>query len=70
MGPDWFVIPGAGIFARKDRAEAVDDMVEALVRVVGRLAEQADLRFLSDEQNAELLNWDMEKYRRTLAAGL
>ena len=64
---DWFVVPEIGAFFKGKPSDAVEAMLNALVRVAGRLEDDDDIRFLSDEQNAALLNWDMEKYRQALA---
>ena len=38
-----------------------------LALVLERVPEDATLRYLTTEQEAELLDWDAEKYRQSLA---
>ena len=66
--PAFLLVPGAGALLH----EAASDGARALARCLGdvltRLSPGASVRSLSMAENAELLNWDAEKYRQALNA--
>ncbi len=66
--PPFLLVPGAGALM----AEAVSSGAVALTRCLGdvlsRWDEGAEVTVLTPAQNAELLDWDAEKYRRALDA--
>jgi rhamnose utilization protein RhaD (predicted bifunctional aldolase and dehydrogenase) len=61
-------IPGEGVMIRKDAKPAVEPMMRCLADVMRRIGPDDDLVRLSDDQIAQLTNWDAEKYRQTLKA--
>jgi rhamnose utilization protein RhaD (predicted bifunctional aldolase and dehydrogenase) len=61
-------IPGEGVMIRKDAKPAVEPMVRCLADVMRRIEPGDGLVRLTDDQIAELTNWDAEKYRQTLKA--
>jgi len=61
------VVPGEGVVLRDDLPPAADWMVHALSEVTTRLRRDESLRYLTLEEEAELLNWDAEKYRQALS---
>ena len=64
--PAFLIVPGKGVVVRRDATEANHALIRCLVDVLLRVPADADLNYLSDAQNFELLNWDAEKYRSTL----
>lgn len=61
------VVPGEGVLLRDDLPAAADWMVHALSEVTTRLGPDDRLRYLTLDEEAELLNWDAEKYRQALS---
>jgi rhamnose utilization protein RhaD (predicted bifunctional aldolase and dehydrogenase) len=57
---------GQGILMRGDADRGAEAMAECLAEVTGRIDPHAHVRYLSLAENAELLNWDAEKYRQAL----
>ena len=51
---------------RNDANAGADAMALCLADVTSRIAESASLRYLTDAEHSELLNWDAEKYRQDL----
>lgn len=64
--PVFVLIPGAGVVVRKDASSGARALMRCLVDVLLRVPAEASLHYLSSEQDAELLNWDAEKYRQSL----
>lgn len=64
--PAFLIVPGKGVVVRRDASEANHALIRCLVDVLLRVPADADLNYLTDAQNFELLNWDAEKYRSTL----
>ncbi len=64
--PAFLIVPGKGVVVRRDATEASHALIRCLVDVLLRVPADADLNYLSDAQNFELLNWDAEKYRSRL----
>ena len=52
---------------RRDLPPAADWMIHALSEVTARLRRDDPVRYLTIEEEAELLDWDAEKYRQALA---
>jgi rhamnose utilization protein RhaD (predicted bifunctional aldolase and dehydrogenase) len=67
--PALLLVPGQGALIRADASVGAQTLVRCLGDVLARLPEGAVVRPLTDAQNAELLNWDAEKYRQVLNAG-
>ncbi|MGZ2256331.1 class II aldolase/adducin family protein [Roseobacter sp. A03A-229] len=66
--PLWITVPGAGTLVRKDASLPARIMMRCLADVLARVPTDAELSYLSIEQNLELLDWDAEKYRQRLNA--
>jgi rhamnose utilization protein RhaD (predicted bifunctional aldolase and dehydrogenase) len=52
----------------KDASIGAKTMLRCLADVITRLPGTAELTYLTQEQNYELLDWDAEKYRQALNA--
>ncbi|MFN0191149.1 MAG: class II aldolase/adducin family protein [Aestuariivirga sp.] len=65
IGPA-YVVPGKGVFIRKDAKPAVEPMIRCLADVMRRIAPDDQLRALTADDIDKLANWDAEKYRQTL----
>jgi rhamnose utilization protein RhaD (predicted bifunctional aldolase and dehydrogenase) len=61
------LVKGQGVAMRTDATPAQRAMLDCLVDVLCRVPPQWKLKNLSPDQEAELLNWDAEKYRQALA---
>ena len=66
--PVFLLAPGQGVLVRSDASGGTKALLRCLADVLARLPEDADLIYLNDQQNRELLNWDAEKYRRAMNA--
>lgn len=66
--PVFLLIPGKGAVMRADASPSAEALMNCLGDVLLRVSGDADLTYLSFDQNAELLNWDAEKYRQQLNA--
>ncbi|RJT40088.1 class II aldolase [Mesorhizobium waimense] len=64
--PASLLFPGKGILMRRDANAGAEAMARCLADVAARIDPAARVNYLSLEQNAELLNWDAEKYRQEL----
>ena len=64
--PVFVLLPGKGAVMRADATDGVKALIQCLGEVLQRVPENAELNYLTFEQNAELLNWDAEKYRQKL----
>ncbi len=64
--PVFLIVPGKGVILRRDATEANRALVRCLADVLLRVPAEAELSYLTAAQNAELLNWDAEKYRSAL----
>jgi rhamnose utilization protein RhaD (predicted bifunctional aldolase and dehydrogenase) len=53
---------------REDASAGADAMARCLADVATRIPPGAPLRYLSEDENHELTNWDAEKYRQKLDA--
>jgi rhamnose utilization protein RhaD (predicted bifunctional aldolase and dehydrogenase) len=61
------VRPGQGVFVRNDAKSAVEPMLGCLTDVFSRLSPDDELKALTPEEIALLLDWDAEKYRQSLS---
>lgn len=59
--------PEVGALVPEAAGLSEDEMALCLRLVLARLPEGAELNYLSAQDEAELLNWDAEKYRQALA---
>ena len=66
-GSKLFVVPGAGVLLPPDATSSADELALCLALVLERVPGDARLRYLTAEHEAELLDWDAEKYRQSLA---
>jgi rhamnose utilization protein RhaD (predicted bifunctional aldolase and dehydrogenase) len=64
--PISILFPGKGILMRRDASAGAEAMARCLADVAARIDVTARVNYLSAEENAELLNWDAEKYRQEL----
>jgi len=62
-------IPGKGVLIRGDAKPAIEPMGRCLADVMRRIEADDPLTALDDEAIDRLVNWDAEKYRRSLTAG-
>ncbi len=66
--PVWMIAPGAGTLVRKGAGTPARIMMQCLADVMARVPVDAQLSYLTTEQNLELLDWDAEKYRQRFNA--
>ena len=64
--PAYVIVEGAGVAVRSERPFGVEAMLTCQADVLLRIDTDASLNFLNATEIAELMNWDAEKYRRTL----
>ncbi len=67
LDPKCVVLPGVGVALERSCGKAGREMLDCLARVALRLRESKGLSTLSADQEAELVNWDAERYRQGLA---
>lgn len=71
--PAMILFPGLGVLMRKDANAGAEALARCLADVTARVDEKATLRYLTDTETDQLVNWDAEKYRqeltRRMAAG-
>jgi rhamnose utilization protein RhaD (predicted bifunctional aldolase and dehydrogenase) len=70
--PDEFPVPvvlveGEGVYLKADSTPAQRAMMDCLYQVLVRIPEDWTLVPIGEEAEAELLDWDAEKYRQALA---
>jgi rhamnose utilization protein RhaD (predicted bifunctional aldolase and dehydrogenase) len=65
-GTTLVAIPGKGVLIRKDAKSAVEPMGRCLADVMRRIEADDPLTALNAEAIDRLLNWDAEKYRKSL----
>jgi rhamnose utilization protein RhaD (predicted bifunctional aldolase and dehydrogenase) len=66
-GSKLFILPGQGVMVPTDTTPSADELALCLALVMARVPGDAKLRYLGPEDEAELLDWDAEKYRQALA---
>ena len=66
--PAFLIIPGKGVMMRADASNGAHALSQCLADVLLRVPTDATLAYLTPNQNAELLDWDAEKYRKALNA--
>lgn len=66
--PVALLVPGLGCIVRKDASDGAEAMLSCLALVTCRLPLTAQVRYLTRENEAALLNWDAERYRQQLTA--
>ena len=60
------VLPGLGVVLSHSLPRGADEMARCLADVTGRIPRDAQIVTLTLSQEEELVNWEAEKYRRTL----
>ena len=68
LRPRAVALKGAGVAHHKDLPAGGPEILAALAQVARRLPKQAELRYLSHAEEQDLVDWEAEKYRRTLEA--
>jgi rhamnose utilization protein RhaD (predicted bifunctional aldolase and dehydrogenase) len=66
--PVAILVPGIGSVIRKDASDGAEVMLTCLALVTCRLPINADIIYLTAENEQALLNWDAERYRQQLTA--
>lgn len=66
-GAKLFVLSGAGLLLPRDAIRSADELALCLALVLERVPDEAALRRLTPGDEADLLDWDAEKYRQALA---
>ncbi len=66
--PVFLIVPDCGVVVRKGASSGAHALMRCLVDLVMRLPKEAQLNYLTLDQNLELLDWDAEKYRQALNA--
>ncbi len=61
------IVKGQGVYMKRDATPAHHAMLQCVFDVLGRVPADWDLVPIGREAEAELLNWDAEKYRQALA---
>ncbi len=64
--PPLLAVSGLGVLIREDLTTAAQSMVGCLADVLPLIPADAPINYLSPAQEAELSNWDAEKYRHGL----
>lgn len=67
-GAPLVVVPGAGVLVHAAAPPGARAMIRCLADVTSRLSSNDPVVPLSTDDEAQLLNWDAEKYRRSLDA--
>ena len=61
------LVPGAGVFMRRNSTRVQRQLLECLWEILRRVPDDWNLRAIGERAEAELLEWDAEKYRIELA---
>ena len=61
------LVEGQGAFLPADAGRSADEMALCLALVLARVPDAARLAYLTAGEEAELLDWDAEKYRQSIA---
>jgi rhamnose utilization protein RhaD (predicted bifunctional aldolase and dehydrogenase) len=59
-------IPGKGLLVRRSLTSGQREMVDCLARVLPRIPAGAEINYLTREDEAQLLNWQAEAYRKAM----
>lgn len=70
LSPELIFLAGEGVFVQKSFTKAKQAQLRCYFDVMARQKADSSLTCLTNEQIAELLNWDAEQYRMRLAAKL
>ena len=66
--PVAFLVPGIGSVIHKNASNGAEAMLTCLALVTSRLPLNAEITYLTAENEQALLNWDAERYRQQLTA--
>jgi rhamnose utilization protein RhaD (predicted bifunctional aldolase and dehydrogenase) len=66
QNPKVVLVEGVGVVVRQDISFAAEEMLLCQAETFLRVPEGVEIDFLSEGDVAELLDWDAEKYRRSL----
>jgi rhamnose utilization protein RhaD (predicted bifunctional aldolase and dehydrogenase) len=66
-GSKLVLAPGVGALLADDTTASADELALCLALVMERVPEGTALRYLTPQDETELLDWDAEKYRQALA---
>jgi rhamnose utilization protein RhaD (predicted bifunctional aldolase and dehydrogenase) len=64
--PPLLLVPGRGALIARAAGAGNRALARCLGDVLARAPEGATFNYLTAEENAELIDWDAEKYRRAL----
>lgn len=64
--PPIILVPGAGCLIRRDLPAGAEAITRCLGLVAERIPEGAAVRYLAPDEEAVLLDWDAERYRKSL----
>jgi len=65
--PASLLVQGQGVLMHKDANASQHAMARCLSDVCSRISEQAEIRYLDEDQEYQLLNWEAESYRQSIA---
>ncbi len=65
--PSSIVVPGSGVLMHSDANESQHAMARCLSDVCIRIPKQASIRYLNMDEEYQLLNWEAESYRQSIA---
>lgn len=68
LSPVAILIPGKGSIIRKDASAGAEAMLSCLALVTCRLPQNAEIHYLTAQNEHALLNWDAERYRQQLTS--
>ena len=69
LKPHCVLIPSVGVVLGRGCSASAEAMLECLTLLIPKLPKRSDLRFLSENEIKELLNWDAEQLRQALNKG-
>jgi rhamnose utilization protein RhaD (predicted bifunctional aldolase and dehydrogenase) len=64
--PVALLVPGSGALIRRDASPGAEAMLSCLALVTSRLPLDANVKYLSPDNEQALLNWDAEHYRQQM----
>ena len=64
--PPYLILKNKGLFENSSAIPAAKEMMDCFLEVLLKVDLSYSLKFLSSEQENELLNWDVEKYRQSI----
>jgi len=60
------IVRNLGVFILKNLGEIEESMLHCLSNILLRTQSDDELRYLSEQEEAELVDWDAEKYRKSI----